>query len=86
MYDFTPTWRAGFRLDCVAAADGGHHEEEEEGDDHDHEEEEETGDVIRLSPMIGWRPSEFTKFRLQYNTANQNTAMPCTASGWVSKY
>ena len=61
VYDLTPRWRAGLRLDYVDL------EEHDEHDEHDEEEEHLPAQGLRISPLLGYRPSEFTTFRLQYN-------------------
>lgn len=61
VYDIDARWLAGFRVDYVDVP--GSNEVPDPGE----LEEELPEQRLRLSPLIGWRPSEFTKFRLQYN-------------------
>ena len=55
-YDLSKQWQAGFRIDYV------------ELDEHAEEEEEHVpAERLRVSPLLAWRATEFSKFRMQYN-------------------
>ncbi|HML94937.1 MAG TPA: hypothetical protein PKC29_05865 [Thermodesulfobacteriota bacterium] len=81
MYRFAKRWNTGLRFDFTDTNTPIH---EEEDHDHEHEEEEpeeghvhdETlgllGRAYRISPMLTFRPSEFSSIRLQYDYLNQN--------------
>lgn len=67
VYGFRPRWEAGLRVDLLDLE-----EPEEEGaqpDDEDEEEEPAPAEQLRLSALLGWMPSEFSKLRLQYSYA-----------------
>lgn len=59
-YDLTSQWRVGLRVDYVELEE--HHDEDEDDD-----EEHTPAERLRVSPLVAYRPSEFTKLRLQYN-------------------
>jgi len=61
VYDPIPRWRVGLRLDLVELEEAEHEEEEHE------EEEHAAGSILRIAPLVAYRPSEFTQLRLQYN-------------------
>ena len=58
LYGFDPRWAAGLRLD-YATGDG----EGAEGRDEDNLRD----DRLRISPLVAYKPSEFSRVRLQYN-------------------
>lgn len=58
VYGFAPRWECGFRVEYGSGNDAGVIER-----DHD----EWRSDRLRLSPMLAYRPSEFSRVRLQYN-------------------
>jgi len=58
IYGFRPRWEAGLRGEYI---DIEHHEEGGA------EEELELEEAWRASPLLRWSPSEFTRFRLQYD-------------------
>lgn len=58
VYDFSKQWQAGFRVDYVELDD---HEDEDEDEEHV------PAERLRISPLIAWRATEFSKIRLQYN-------------------
>ncbi len=80
MYRFAKRWNTGLRFDFTDTNTPIH---EEEDHDHEHEEEEEDdhghddilglmGRAYRISPMLTFNPSEFSRVRLQYDYLNQN--------------
>lgn len=58
LYGFTPNWASGLRYDYASGSG-----ESIGGRDADPF----RGDRSRLSPLISWMPSEFSRFRVQYN-------------------
>ena len=58
LWGFHPGWEAGLRAEYATGSDDGL--EERDGDPA-------RCDRIRISPMIAYRPSEFSRVRLQYN-------------------
>lgn len=83
MYRFAKRWNTGLRFDFT---DTRTPIEEHEDEDHDHEHEEEEdehghshddilglmGRAYRISPMLTFRPTEFSSIRLQYDYLNQD--------------
>ena len=80
MYRFAKRWNTGLRFGLTDTNTPIH---EEEDHDHEHEEEEEDehghddmlgllGRAYRISPMLTFNPSEFSRIRLQYDYLNQN--------------
>jgi hypothetical protein len=72
LYGFREGWAAGMRYE-YASGSGDILEFEEEGSGevnfhfHDRAEDPFLDDRHRISPMLVWRPTEFSRFRLQYN-------------------
>ena len=58
VWGFAPRWETGLRFEYVTGNDAG----VEERDD-----DPARADRIRISPMVAFRPSEFSRVRLQYN-------------------
>lgn len=58
LWGFTPGWSAGLRIE-YATGDGEGEEPREEDALRD--------DRTRLSPLLAWQPTEFSRLRLQYN-------------------
>lgn len=83
MYRFAKRWNTGLRFDFTDTRTPIHEEHE---DDHDHEHEEEEDDhghvhddvlgllgrAYRISPMLTFNPTEFSRIRLQYDYLNQD--------------
>lgn len=59
VYDLSSRWQAGLRVDYVDLEEIHH--------DDDDDEEHMPAQRLRLSPLVAWRASEFSKLRLQYN-------------------
>lgn len=78
MYRFAKRWNTGLRFDFTDTKTPVH----EEHDDHEHEEEEDDhghddmlgllGRAYRISPMLTFNPTEFSRIRLQYDYLNQD--------------
>lgn len=58
VWGFAPRWETGLRVEYVTDNDAGVEER-----DHDPA----RADRVRISPMVAFRPSEFSRVRLQYN-------------------
>ncbi|HMP74982.1 MAG TPA: hypothetical protein PKE12_01680 [Kiritimatiellia bacterium] len=58
VWGFAPRWETGLRVEYVTGNDAGVEER-----DHDPA----RSDRVRISPMLAYRPSEFTRVRVQYN-------------------
>lgn len=58
VWGFAPRWETGLRVEYVTGNDAGIEER-----DHDPA----RADRMRISPMLAYRPSEFSRIRLQYN-------------------
>lgn len=58
VWGFAPRWETGFRIEYVTGNDAG--VEERDSDPA-------RSDRVRLSPMLAYRPSEFSRVRVQYN-------------------
>ena len=58
LYGFTPRWAVGVRGEFASGSNRG----PEARDD-----DPLRADRVRVSPMIAWKPTEFSRFRLQYN-------------------
>ena len=69
VYCFRPRWDAGVRLDLLDLAEL---EEEAAAPDAEEEEEHAPSEQLRLSALLAWKPSEFSKLRLQYSYADPN--------------
>lgn len=63
LYGFYPNWAAGVRGEWAS----GRGESVIDGMLVSRQEDPLRGDRVRVSPMIVWRPSHFSRFRLQYN-------------------
>jgi hypothetical protein len=77
VYQFMPTWRAGLRFDRLAA---GHVDYGANADVLS------VGDFApkRVSAMVDWSPSEFSRFRVQYSRAQ--TVPGITDNEWFLQY
>lgn len=58
LWGFTPGWSAGLRVDYATGSGEG---QEARADDPNR------SDRTRISPLLAWQPSEFSRLRLQYN-------------------
>lgn len=63
LYGFSPGWSAGVRYE-YATGDGGSFEE---GEAISHNDDPFRDERHRLSPLLVWEPTEFSRLRLQYN-------------------
>lgn len=58
LWGFTPGWSAGLRVDyATGSGEGAEARSDDAGRD----------DRTRISPLLAWQPSEFSRLRLQYN-------------------
>ena len=58
LWGFAPGWEAGLRIEYATGSDDGLEERDEDAA---------RSDRVRISPLVAWRPSEFSRLRLQYN-------------------
>lgn len=58
LWGFSPGWEAGLRVEYATGSDDGVEERDEDPA---------RSDRIRVSPLVAYRPSEFSRVRLQYN-------------------
>ena len=63
LYGFTPGWSAGVRYEYAT----GSGDSFEEGEPISRNEDPFRGDRHRVSPLLVWQPTEFSRIRLQYN-------------------
>ena len=58
LWGFAPGWEAGLRVEYATGSDDGLEARDEDAA---------RSDRVRISPLVAWRPSEFSRLRLQYN-------------------
>ena len=58
LWGFAPGWEAGLRAEYATGSDDGVEARDEDPA---------RSDRVRISPLLAWRPSEFSRLRVQYN-------------------
>ncbi len=80
LYGFTPGWAVGMRIDWASGS----------GDSYDagtqsfgRDQDVYRTDRLRLSPMLAWKPSEFSRIRLQYDYDDSDHLEGAAHSVWL---
>lgn len=80
LYGFTPGWAAGLR---VEAATGRGDSYDPESQSFDRRSDPYRADRVRISPLLQWQTSEFSRFRLQYDYDDSDALDGARHSVWL---